>query len=374
MSTARAILGFFLLSGAAGIGRAPAPAAEGETKPAAKPPASGAAVRPAERWKQFREHLEKAGRKDLLPEDTAKSAAVPTGDAIQGILFRMSPDLAAAHDLLDAEPPDVAGARARLKRLEGTGDPYVADYAALFGARCDLAEKRYREAARNFEKVLASSRNLASAAAHRGLAECYRGLNEVTLEVLELRFLLTDLPADRAADRDWAETRLAEIRRDHPGPLADSAKRMRDASTRLATAGAGENGETAGEVKKIEEILEKVAKLLEEEARMRQAQAAQAQASGSQRGQRNGAQRGDGKADRKDAAADRSKLSKEKAGDTKLKDPARKDEDAWGSINEREVAKALQDLWGKIPPEYRKVVADYFKDVSGLAQEDREKR
>ncbi len=190
--------------------------------------------------------------------------------------------------------------------------------------------------------------------------------------MLELRFLLTELPADRAADRNWAEARLAEIRRDHPGPLADSAQRMRDVSARLAAA---EGGEATGEVRKIEEILDKVAKLLEEEARSRQAQA-QAQAAGRQKGQRRGqAQPGDAKADRKDGPADRSKASRKDPADSKLRDPGRKDADAWGSINEREVARSIQDLWGKIPPEYRKLVADYFKDVSGLAPQDRgEKR
>jgi len=52
-----------------------------------------------------------------------------------------------------------------------------------------------------------------------------------------------------------------------------------------------------------------------------------------------------------------------------LRESIARDSDAWGSINDRDVAKALQDLWGKIPPGYRRIVAQYFKDISGLEAE-----
>jgi len=304
-----------------------------------------------------------------------------------GILFRLSPDIAAAHDLLTSEPPDVAGARERLKRLEGTKDPYLKDYATLLAARADLLEKKYPEAARGFESVLGSSRNLAAPTARRGLAESYRGQGETTLEILELRFLIGDLPPDRSADRDWAESRLAEIRRDHSGPLEDSAKRIQAVSARLASVGKGADGAglpPVAEQKKVEDILLKVAKLLDDEAKRCKlctstackpckkcgACTATGMCPGGQHAgliavQGEG-QNGQPRGHKQAGPADRSKVAKGDPGEKKLRDPAAKDQDAWGSINEREVAKSLQDLWGKIPPSYRQVVSQYFKDISGL--------
>jgi hypothetical protein len=291
--------------------------------------------------------------------------------------------------MLTSEPPDVPGARARLWRLDGTRDPYLSDYATLLSARADLLEKKYPEAARGYETVLASSRNLATPAARRGLAESYRGMDETTLEILELRFLIGSLPPDRSADRDWAESRLAEIRRDHSGPLEDSAKRMQHLSTRLASAG-GKEGDApqspvTGEQKKVEDILLKVAKLLDDEAQRCKLCTSTAckpckkcgactatgmcpggQHPGVARNAGHG-QNGPPGGNRQGGPADRSKVAKGDPGEKKLRESAAKDRDAWGSINEREVAKSLQDLWGKIPPSYRQVVSQYFKDISGLA-------
>lgn len=67
-------------------------------------------------------------------------------------------------------------------------------------------------------------------------------------------------------------------------------------------------------------------------------------------------------------AARRSQVSKGKPRSGELRDAA-KDTDAWGSVNDREVAKSLLDLWGKVPPSYRKTVIQYFKDISGLEPE-----
>ena len=66
--------------------------------------------------------------------------------------------------------------------------------------------------------------------------------------------------------------------------------------------------------------------------------------------------------------AQKSKVSKGKAKSGELHDPAQ-DADAWGKVNDREVAKSLLDLWGKVPPSYRKTVIQYFKDISGLEPE-----
>jgi hypothetical protein len=334
---------------------------------AARPPATPENLRAAARWKQFREHMESLGKKDLLPEEQEGSKP-PSEDAILGTLFKLSPDLAAAHESLEREPPDLAGARVRLSKLEGTEDPYLADYRTLLRARADLAGKDFPAAQKGFEAVLHSTRNLATPAARRGLAECYRGTGEVTLEVLELRFLLLALPSGRSADRSWAEERLAEIRRDHPGPLEDSAKRMQELSTRLGSAEAGEGA--AKDEKKVEEILEKVAQLLEEEGKRRLAMMEmQSASSKAAAARRKAGQKGEPKDGKKTGPANQSATAKTEAGKKNLRDPSAKDSDAWGGVNEREVAKSLQDLWGKIPPSYRGVVAAYFKDISGLKTE-----
>src|SRR5262249_12837144 len=132
-------------------------------------------------------------------------------------------------------------------------------------ARCDLLERKYPEAARGFEGVIHSSKNLASPAARRGLAESYRGQGETALETLELRFLQLDLPPEATADREWAEGRLAEIRRDHSGPLHDSTQRIDDLAGRLEKTEAPTT--VAGGQAKVEEILVKTAKLIEDQAR-----------------------------------------------------------------------------------------------------------
>jgi hypothetical protein len=223
--------------------------------------ASSKYVSPAERWSLFRGHMEELGKGDLLPEEDPEGKP-PASDAILGIIFRISPDIAAADDLLGREPPDVEGARKRLEKLKGEEDPYISDYAKLLNARCDLLEKKFRESARRFEEVIESSRNLAIVKARRGLAGSYRGLDETSMEILELRFLLADLPLEKTADRSWAESRLAEIRRDHDGPLHDSGDKMEKASTRLARADPPEK--VSGDQEKVEDILDKIARLLEE--------------------------------------------------------------------------------------------------------------
>ncbi len=226
-----------------------------------KAPVQKKEVPRSERWRLFREHLEGLGKSDLLPEEEP-DAKTPASDAILGILFRISPDIAAAHDFLTREPADVESARKRLQNLGETKDPYIADYAKLLKARCDLLEKNYKESLRSFEEILYSSRNLAVVEARKGIAESLRGLGETSLELLELRFLLAELPVEGTADRTWAEERVAEIRRDHSGPLHDSGERMDDISTRLAKADPPKK--LVGDQEKVEVILEKIAKLLEE--------------------------------------------------------------------------------------------------------------
>lgn len=239
------------------------PREDGEARTKKAKPAEE--VTRSERWKAFKAHIEKLGKKELLPEE-APGSRPPATDGMLGVLFRMHPDLAAVDDFITREPPDVDRARARLEKISGTEDPFLADYARLYGARCDLLEKKYPEAIAGFEAVVESSRNLAGAVAHKGLADCHRAQGETTLEVLELRFALLRMYAEDAADRAQAEARLAEIRKEHQGPLADSEKRMGDLSKTLSGS-AGDARETAEDQKKVEETLIKTAKLLEAASR-----------------------------------------------------------------------------------------------------------
>ena len=42
----------------------------------------------------------------------------------------------------------------------------------------------------------------------------------------------------------------------------------------------------------------------------------------------------------------------------------KEEREAWGRINDREVARSLRDMWDKIPPSYRLVVTQYFVDLT----------
>ena len=48
------------------------------------------------------------------------------------------------------------------------------------------------------------------------------------------------------------------------------------------------------------------------------------------------------------------------------------EKEAWGRINDRDVARSLRKLWGKIPPSYRRLVASYYKDITDLVDDDRD--
>ena len=39
----------------------------------------------------------------------------------------------------------------------------------------------------------------------------------------------------------------------------------------------------------------------------------------------------------------------------------------WGRINDREVRKSLQEVWGRMPTRYRKLVSQYYKDINDLS-------
>jgi hypothetical protein len=76
-------------------------------------------------------------------------------------------------------------------------------------------------------------------------------------------------------------------------------------------------------------------------------------------------EKGDPKGNKPDdsPAAD-SSIEKGEKGDTKLRDATADERQAWGRINDRDVARSLKELWDKIPPSYRLMVTQYFRDIT----------
>ncbi len=114
---------------------------------------------------------------------------------------------------------------------------------------------------------------------------------------------------------------------------------------------------------RLEQVLEKTIQVLEKNGQKK---------NGKGKGQKPGQKPGEGD-------PQQSQQPNEPAKDTKIKDDPyagkinrRKgadDNEAWGKINNREVARSLRELWGKIPIPYRGMVSQYFKDITDLAPE-----
>ncbi len=92
-------------------------------------------------------------------------------------------------------------------------------------------------------------------------------------------------------------------------------------------------------------------------------------ARGSQRRDgRNG--NGDPRGDRANEPAQDTKLRKGEQDRPDLRDPNYDSDELWGKINDREVARSLREVWGKIPVSYRRIVAQYYLDITELTPED----
>ena len=65
-----------------------------------------------------------------------------------------------------------------------------------------------------------------------------------------------------------------------------------------------------------------------------------------------------------DSAAEDSKLPGGETDKTHLRDASPEERDAWGRINDRDVARSLRELWDKIPASYRLMVTQYFRDIT----------
>ena len=216
------------------------------------------------------------------------------------------------------------------------------------------------------------------------------------------QFYMLELSAEEEDARLWAEDELRAIREtEHEGPLHDVSGRTVELSERIAEREIGET--TQSGQRGVEDILDKVARLIEEQAKrnpmdlqlqqltMSQRQQAQQQRQARQRrrGQRQQGQQGQqqrqngqrqqgeqmaqrqqpgdkqdpkpGENPAEDSRLRRGDMGKEKLGDKK------NGNDAWGKINDRDVAKSLREAWAKIPPQYRDKVIWYFEDITDVS-------
>ena len=234
-------------------------------------------------WESFVEHLRATGRQDLIPpEAQTREEPAPEGEAplpkpkidlqgtdpIRGILFRMSNDLVnldAIFQEAQGKPLDEAArqkARKLADRIRSSDDPFLRAYGDLHAARLDVEDGKHAEAVKALDGLVKSCYFLPKREARRHLASAYRGTGDDTLAILEIQFLLVDLPPENEVDRAWAREELRRIReKDHEGPLHDSKDNMKSISTLVAGLDVGEG--TQGKARRVEDVVDKVAKLLE---------------------------------------------------------------------------------------------------------------
>lgn len=66
----------------------------------------------------------------------------------------------------------------------------------------------------------------------------------------------------------------------------------------------------------------------------------------------------------KGKGAKETRLDQDPSGETALREATAEEREAWGRINDRDVAKSLKEAWDKIPQTYRLMVTQYFRDLS----------
>ena len=381
-------------------------------------------------WERFLIHLADNGQRELISElgfdDALTTVDFSQGDPIRGILFRSWPDLVALDDALSEvatsssardrllEPERFDQLYARAKTLEEADDPFVQPYGIYYLATLDelratgqTGDERLAtlRAVRARLEWLAASRDfLPLDEVHERLAAVYEQLGDDTQAILEYQFCLTELPSERAVDRERVTESLRSIRdaSQHPGPLNESEGRMKKLAGRLEEPDPGE--ETQGEQKRLETVLEKVAKLLERAEDAGGAQAAQAGQMGQrsslrqrqqmrqlateaaqrmrqqgQQGQQGrqgqqgqqGQQGRQGQQGQQQQQGEQARRNQDKNGKANgraegenLRDDVARDRKAWGRVNQRDVERSLQGVWDKIPPRYRHVVTQYFRDLA----------
>ncbi len=370
---------------------------------------------PAGVWRKFVEHQIREGREELIFENLDDSLkdldddrlgglaagllgpeAFPMpdlarGDPILGILFRQSGELINLHALFD-EAGQEGGVRdekiaSLIEKLRPGGDPFLGSYADFYAARHAMEKDDTTTAVEIMERLVKSEYFLPRYKVRRLLASLYRSRGEVTLAILELQFYLKDLSDDHSTERKWAEDQLAEIRKDHDGPLHDIAGRTRDISETMSEPKLDQGVQS--EQKDVEVILEKIVLLMEEETRrqieemleqmqeqmqqqqqlhqQQQQQQQQLQQLQQQQQQQANQQQEGNRNKPRDETAGKTRLRQGDAAEVNLRKLTPDEKEMWGKINDREVRRSLQEVWGRMPTRYRKLVSQYYKDINDLS-------
>ncbi len=342
-------------------------------------------------WDRFLDSLRASGRGDLIDELSLSDRArldFERGDLVRAVLARFTPELRKLHALfagdreassLTVEELDVAIAQAR--RLQEVENRFIRYYGDYYRASLELEMADRNSSAdagdrRTFARALLEALAVADdflpvELAHRRLSELFVDLNETTLAILELQLFLVELPESRASERAEAETALARLREKpkHPGPVRETSRRMRTIAERLSDSDVG--AETQREEAGVVAVLDRVARLLEkvdEAGGPRRACSGSACKRGKLApGSKAAKGRGQGTANARGEITDHA--SGQAGGNALREEPERRDRERWGEVNEADVARSLREVWEKLPGRYRRVISDYFRDISGLADE-----
>lgn len=359
-------------------------------------------------WRDFVKHLYRTDLEGLLPEElrNPKGSIPPDSeldlqgtDPIRGFLFRTSSALIDLDELFqeaelgvtgsgrpEASTPEGAkevgtvkeransnqlapASRLRAQRLvrelSTSKNPYLRVYGDYYSARLDVGEKRFLDAQPKLEQLTRSRRFLPRQEAQRLLAQTYRGLGQPTLALLELQSFLTTLGPGQDSERAWGVEQLRQLSESHPGPLKEAGDDMQSIATLLRERRIG--ADTRERQRQVEVVLEKIVDLL---PKLRQAgkkgRPGEEPKPGEGQPGGGGGRGGGGAGGTSDGPAEDSKLEKGEGYDIALKDATAEEKEAWGRINDREVARSLREVWDKIPSSYRLQVIQYFRDLSDV--------
>ena len=356
-------------------------------------------------WKGFVRYLYASEDQDLLPEPLRnRDGSVAEGDEIlldfdvsdpiKGVLFRASGsliDLDAKFAVARGKPlseEDYPVARRLAGELDESENRYLQPYGVYYGALLDLQAEEYDAAMDRLRLLEASPYFLPRESVRRLVVECYVGKGQTTLAILDLQVYLSVLAPERESERAWGLQKLKELRADHPGPLLESGKTMRSISDLLAAQQLGE--ETRGKQEHVELVLEKIVDILESPrcgscGKLRCADCGRKTCpcggigkpcKGCQPGPGSGAggSGGSGKGGSAlakgntpgDGPAEDTVLKGGTAAEADLRDASTAEREAWGRINDRQVARSLRELWDKIPRSYRLMVTQYYRDLSEI--------
>lgn len=370
-------------------------------------------------WAGFLEHLHAISRSDLIPDDQLPvenpldleargelQIALVRTDPIKGVLFKMSPELLELDAMVQEagaspySPETLAKVKDLSRKLIDKEDVYLKAYGVLHLGRAQTESGEAAQAVPALEGLVKSCFFLPRREARKALAGAYAALGDDTLATLELQYFLLDLPPQDETQTAWAEGELKRIRdAGKPGPLRHSEDTMREVSTLISGREVRDPAQKGQ--RRVEDILEKVAKLLEAkggacssgelcpqvfapelqemEGQMEGMVQVEGQRPGRKPGNQPGNRPGQGQPrnkgqqkqkgkpksnDPRGEGAEDSELDQQEPADVALRDATPEEKEAWGKINDREVARTLKEVWDKIPQSYRLMVTQYFKELS----------